>query len=130
MEKLETSVQLYGYRKNCRCPQLKDLWEQIKKVDKAQEKAQEYSEEYIKDPKEHDKDSIFMNVLRTRVNEFNNQTLKYKEIFKNKILNGDIIFKIEEKEIDTIKLSKKNNYSIFCKYCETEIPKLDYPEWS
>lgn len=127
---IEKLVYFYDYRKNCKCSQLNELWGQIKKVDNSQEEAKRYAEEYIKNPERYKEDVTFMNALSKRTNEFNSQILKYQDIFVKVCRKGHVVFEIEGKNINPKKFSKKEDYIIKCKRCDTRIPFLKYPSWN
>ena len=126
---LENTVRFYEQRGDCECPELEELWDQMKSVDDAQANAQNYAEDYVRDPKKYEKDPTFMRALAIRTDTFRSELRVYHGVFETKALDGSIVFKIDESEVDPRKLSEGDQYSFYCRSCDTEIPFLSYPGW-
>lgn len=127
---LEKSVRFSEQRGNCKCPQLEELWGQMKKVDEAEEDAREYAEEYVKNQEKYRQDIIFMRALSKRTEKFNSQIYLYQDIFLNRVKEGSIIFEVNEKAVNPEEISEDQNHIMRCASCGTEIRRLKYPGWN
>lgn len=118
-------------RGDCRCATMKELWEQVKRVDNAQAEAHGYAEAYTAEQARYEDDLIFMNALRSRIAAFGKSIEAYQKVFLGKCHDGVIVFELHGKPLTIEEEAYADKRQIMkCATCGTEIPHLKYPGWN